>query len=152
MKIIKDVAELQSLVGQEIGVSEWLTITQNMIDDFARATGDFQWIHTDPEKAARFSPFGTTIAHGMLTLSLVPRFQMEIFRVEGIKMGINYGFKKVRFSSHVPVNSRIRMRAKLNSLEEYPSRSFKIYMGCTLELENSPKSVCSAESIFIIYI
>ena len=115
MKVFQGIEELQKAVGDHLGHSDWHTITQEQIDLFAEATGDHQWIHVDPEKAAQ-GPFGTTIAHGYLTLSLVPRLVSEIYRVEGLAMGVNYGANKVRFPSPVPVGSRVRAGVEILSL------------------------------------
>src|SRR3954467_5798661 len=107
-----------SLVGRHLGHSDWVTITQERVNAFADATGDHQWIHVDPERATRESPFGGPIAHGSLTLSLGPRPAPEIMRVDGVKMGVNYGAEKVRFPSPVPVGSKLRMGAELLSADD----------------------------------
>ena len=108
MKIYESVDALRAAVGQHAGYSDWHEVTQEQIDLFARATGDYQWIHVDPERAAR-GPFGTTIAHGYLTLSLIPMLAAQVSRVEGVSMVVNYGLNRVRFPSPVPVGSRVRL-------------------------------------------
>ena len=145
MKIFEKISDLQPLVGQELGVSEWMTVTQERINKFAEATGDHQWIHLDAERA-KDGPFGTTIAHGFLTLSLLPEMTASAFRVTETKMGVNYGLNKVRFPSPVPVNSRLRGRFKL--VEYIPLEGgAQMTVECTMEREGSTKPVCVAESL-----
>jgi acyl dehydratase len=110
-RVVNGIEELKSLTGQEVGVSDWLNVTQEMIDRFADVTGDHQWIHVDPERAKRETPFGSTIAHGFLTVSLLPQLSQQAVNVKGdFKMRINYGFNRLRFVSPVPAGSRIRAR------------------------------------------
>ena len=145
MKTFEKISDLQDLVGQELGVSEWLTVTQERINQFADATGDHQWIHLDAERAKQ-GPFGTTIAHGFLTLSLLPEMTASAFHVTEVKMGVNYGLNKVRFPSPVPVNSKLRGRFKL--LEYIPLEGgAQVTIECTMEREGSAKPVCVAESL-----
>jgi len=145
MKTFEKISDLQALVGQELGVSEWLTVTQERINQFADATGDHQWIHLDAERAKE-GPFGTTIAHGFLTLSLLPEMTATAFHVTEVKMGVNYGLNKVRFPSPVPVNSKLRGRFKL--LEYIPLEGgAQVAIECTMEREGSAKPVCVAESL-----
>jgi len=145
MKTFEKISDLQPLVGQELGVSEWMTVTQERINKFADATGDHQWIHLDAERAKE-GPFGTTIAHGFLTLSLLPEMTASAFRVTETKMGVNYGLNKVRFPSPVPVNSRLRGRFKL--IEYIPLEGgAQMTVECTMEREGSTKPVCVAESL-----
>lgn len=135
-------------VGTELGVSEWHQITQDQIDKFADATGDHQWIHIDPQKA-KDGPFGTTIAHGYLTLSLLPMLADEIYQVHGLKMGVNYGANKVRFPSPVPVNSRIRASARLIEINDIAIGA-QATIQFTIEREGGEKPVCIAEVIFVM--
>lgn len=151
MKIIKGLAELKTLVGQEIGVSEWIAIPQTQINAFAEATGDHQWIHTQPEMAKQFSPFKTTIAHGFLTLSLLPMLMDKVWQIQGVKMGVNYGTNKVRFPAPVPVDSQIRLRAVLSSLEELDANGVQIMVTATIEREGNEKPVCVAEMLMRFY-
>ena len=145
MKTFEKISDLQDLVGQELGVSEWLIVTQERINQFAEATGDHQWIHLDAERAKQ-GPFGTTIAHGFLTLSLLPEMTASAFHVTEVKMGVNYGLNKVRFPSPVPVNSKLRGRFKL--LEYIPLEGgAQVTIECTMEREGSAKPVCVAESL-----
>jgi acyl dehydratase len=143
-------AELQSQVGAELGVSDWLTIDQARIDRFARATGDLQWIHTDPVRAAA-GPFGATVAHGFLTLSLLPLLFETGFHVADIRMGINYGLNRVRFISPVRVGSRVRGRFRLLSYEPLVGGA-QLVVEATIELEASPKPACVAETISRRYV
>jgi acyl dehydratase len=139
------ISELQALVGQEVGVSEWITITQEQINQFAQATGDHQWIHVDPERA-KAGPFGATVAHGFLTLSLLPQMGASAFTVKETRMGVNYGLNKVRFPAPVPVGSKLRGRFKL--LEYIPLEGgAQMTLECTMEREGSDKPVCVAESL-----
>lgn len=137
---------LLALVGQETGVSEWLTVDQARIDAFADATGDRQWIHVDPVQAAA-GPFGATIAHGFLTLSLLPHFLDSAYRVEGLRMGINYGLNKVRFIAPVRVGSQLRGRFKLRSAEPLADGGVQVISEVTIELRDSDKPACVAESV-----
>jgi acyl dehydratase len=139
-------SELPSLVGQEVAVTDWLTVTQQQVDLFAQATGDHQWIHVDPERA-RAGPFGTTIAHGFLTLSLLPRFFESAFEIAGSRMGINYGLNKVRFPAPVPVGSRLRARLKLLACEPVDQNGVQMTWQVTVEREGGAKPVCVAESL-----
>lgn len=145
MRTFEKITDLQPLVGQELGVSEWMTITQEQINKFADATGDHQWIHIDPERA-KSGPFGTTIAHGFLTLSLLPEMTAKAFRVTETRMGVNYGLNKVRFPSPVPAGSKVRGRFKL--IEYIPLEGgAQMTVECTMEREGSDKPVCVAESL-----
>ncbi|WP_409465584.1 MaoC family dehydratase [Amycolatopsis sp. GA6-003] len=145
MRVFSDVAELAGAVGGTLGTSEWHTVSQEQVQLFADATGDHQWIHLDTEKAAA-GPFGTTIAHGFLTLSLIPAFLPEIYRVEGLKMGINYGLNKVRFPQPVKVGSRVRGTADLVELTDVPGGKQAVVCW-TVEIEGEDKPACVAEMV-----
>jgi acyl dehydratase len=142
--------ELAGSVGTHLGHSAWLEVTQERIDAFADATDDHQWIHVDPERA-RSGPFGTTIAHGYLTLSLAVRFVDEIFAVEGVRMGVNYGTNKVRFISPVPVGSRLRAGGTLAAIEEVPG-GWQATLDLTFEVEGADKPACVAQVLYRLYI
>lgn len=146
MKIFQTLAELPPLVGQELVVSDWVTITQEQVNLFAQATGDHQWIHVDVERA-KAGPFGAPIAHGFLTLSLLPRFFESSMRVEETRMGVNYGLNKVRFVSPVPVGSRLRARMMLLACDPIDNNGMQMTWEVTTEREGSAKPVCIAESI-----
>jgi acyl dehydratase len=138
-------ADLEPLVGREIGTSDWVEIDQARIDEFARATGDHQWIHVDPARAAA-GPYGTTIAHGFLTLSLLPAFFLSGFEVRDSRMGINYGLDRVRFPAPVPVGSRVRGRFKLLAYEALPGGA-QLTIEVSVEREGQAKPVCVAQSL-----
>jgi acyl dehydratase len=145
MKVFDKLSDLQALVGQEIGVSDWVTIDQDRINLFAQATGDHQWIHLDAERA-KTGPFGTTIAHGFLTLSLLPELNAQAFTISDTRMGVNYGLNKVRFTSPVPVNSRVRARFKLVAYEPIEGGA-QVTTEATIEREGGSKPVCIAETL-----
>ena len=148
--IIQGSAGLKELVGTHLGYSDYMEITQERVNTFADATGDHQWIHVDPERATAESPFGGPIAHGYLTLSLGPVLAPQVMRVEGFKMGVNYGCEKVRFPSPVPVGSRLRLGAHLDGVEEIPG-GVQVSMTFTFEVEGAPKPSCVSNIIFRYY-
>src|SRR6266849_5824320 len=144
-RVIEGIQELKSLVGQEVGTSDWLQVTQSRINDFANATEDHQWIHIDVERARADSPFHTTIAHGFLTLSLLPDLASQAVKVQGdFKMGINYGLNRLRFVSPVPAGSRIRARFALQSVEDVAG-GIQITWSVTCETEGGQKPALVAE-------
>lgn len=149
-RLIKGLAELRTLVGETLGASDWLTIDQDRVAMFADATGDQQWIHTDPEKARQFSPYGTTIAHGFLTLSLCPTLAQDIMEIEGIKMGVNYGLNRVRFPNAVKVGARIRLVSQLVDLKDTQGGVTATYKQ-TIEIEGEEKPACVAEMMARLY-
>ncbi|MGX1758913.1 MaoC family dehydratase [Streptomyces lydicus] len=149
-RVFGSLDELRDAVGEELGTSDWLEIDQKRIDLFAEATGDHQWIHVDREKAAA-GPFGTTIAHGYLTLSLLPAFVPQLMRVDNVKMGINYGTNKVRFPATVPVGSRLRATARIAEVTEVPG-GVQLATVVTIEREGGDKPVCVAESVSRFYL
>ena len=144
---IQGVDGMQSLLGQEIGPSEWRTVTQEDIDDFARLSGDDQWIHVDVERAKTESPFGTTIAHGNLTLSLIDGFRLDLISSSGFALGVNYGWNKVRFPAPVPAGSRVRAKAEVASVEEVGNNWWQVVTRFTVEVEGSEKPACVADSV-----
>jgi acyl dehydratase len=149
MKTFQTLADVAACVGREVAVSDWLTITQPQVNMFAEATCDHQWIHVDPEKAAQ-GPFGGPIAHGFLTLSLIPKFFESSFKIVGSRMGVNYGLNKVRFTSPVPVGSRLRARMKLLASEPIANDAndgVQMIWEVTVEREGFDKPVCVAESL-----
>jgi acyl dehydratase len=148
--IVKSVAELEALVGKHLGYSEWMEISQQRIDTFADATDDHQWIHVDAERAAS-GPFGTTIAHGFLTLSLIIPMWSEILHFDGVRLGINYGLNKVRFPAPVPVGSRIRTGATLVSVETVGDGSSQIVVDFVVEREGGAKPCCIAQGMYRFY-
>jgi acyl dehydratase len=146
MRTLQNLSELTALVGQEVATSDWITITQEQINQFAEATGDHQWIHVDVEKA-RAGPFGAPIAHGFLTLSLIPKFFETSIHVLNTRMGVNYGLNKVRFTAPVPVGSRLRGKLKLLACEPIENHGVQVTWLVTVEREGSDRPVCIAESV-----
>ncbi|MDQ1039710.1 acyl dehydratase [Streptomyces sp. V3I8] len=148
-RIFTSADELKAAVGEQLGYSDWVEIDQKRIDLFADATGDHQWIHVDAPRAAA-GPFGTTIAHGYLTLSLLPLFGPQLLAVEGVRMGVNYGTNKVRFPAPVPVGSRLRATAEITGVVEVAG-GLQVSVGFTVEREGGEKPVCVAESVSRYY-
>ena len=150
MVVIKSHAEFESHLGKEIGVSNWHTITQEQINNFADATLDHQWIHTDPERAANESPFKATIAHGYLTLSLVPFFWKKIADVKNLKMEVNYGIDRLKFGQAVIVNSEVRCRVSLLSIINLRGVT-KATLSLQLEIKDQPKPAFTADTVFLYH-
>ncbi|MFI7006571.1 MaoC family dehydratase [Streptomyces sp. NPDC050145] len=148
MKVFKSIAELEKAVGTHLGHSDWHTVTQQQIDTFADATGDHQWIHVDVERAAA-GPFGSTIAHGYLTLSLVPMLAWQVYEVEGVSMGVNYGANKVRFISPVPVDSKVRAGVELVSVEP-GGGGYRVTTRVTVERQGASRPACVAETLSVV--
>jgi acyl dehydratase len=146
MREIASLAELKALVGQEVAVSDWVQISQERVNQFAEATGDYQWIHLDVERCKRESPFGAPIAHGYLTLSLLPMLMQNSLRMTDVRMGVNYGMNKVRFPAPVPVGSKVRSRTTVLSVEDIEGGAQVTWL-VTVEREGGDKPVCVAESI-----
>ncbi|AUD02261.1 MaoC family dehydratase [Spirosoma pollinicola] len=150
MNTFADLAHFSAHAGQSLGETNYVVITQEMVNLFAEATGDYQWIHTDPERAALESLYKVPIAHGFLTLSLAPKLMAQLYRVESVKMGINYGANKIRFTNAVPVGSRLRMKARLQTVEAQ-DKGVRAIIECTFELEHAPKPACIAELIVLLF-
>ncbi|WP_304999942.1 MaoC family dehydratase [Georgenia sp. SYP-B2076] len=148
VRVFDDVAAFSAAAGEVLGTSDWVTVTQDLVDQFAEATGDRQWIHVDPERAAS-GPFGGTVAHGFLTLALVPVLMQTIYRIEDLALGVNYGADKVRFPQAVPVGSRVRASATLDRVT--PSGpGIQAHIGVVVEIEGAAKPACVVEAIFIL--
>ncbi len=150
MRIINGFDELRGLSGQEIGTSEWVEVTQDMVDRFAEVTGDDQWIHTDVSKAEKESPFGGTIAHGFLTLSLIPRLCKKIYKLTGISSSVNYGLNKVRFFRPVRVGSRIRAVLRVVSTRLVGKKAVRFVSKITIEVDGADKPACVAETVTLV--
>lgn len=146
MREIASLAQLKELIGQEVAVSGWTEITQERVNQFAEATGDLQWIHIDVERSKKESPFGGPVAHGFLTLSLLPKLMADAVSMPDVKMGVNYGLNKVRFPAPVPVGSRLRAHMTLQTVEDIPGGAQVTWL-VSIEREGSDKPVCVAESI-----
>ena len=151
MKIIAYPNDMKELIGQEFGESEWVTVDQEMIDKFADATGDHQWIHVDVERAKNEMPGGKTIAHGFLTLSLVPRLGATIWKVENRSRGVNYGLNKLRFTAPVPEGARVRLAQKLLNAEDVKNDGVQLTFEHKIEVEGSDRPALIAEGLSIIY-
>jgi acyl dehydratase len=145
--LVEGIEALRELVGRQLGPTEWLQVTQEDVDRFAEVSRDDQWIHVDRERAERESPYGTTVAHGNLTLSLIDWFRPQLIRNRGVKMGINYGFDRVRFPAAVPTGSRIRARAEVTSVDDLGDGWWQVVTKFTIEGEGQEKPVCVAESV-----
>jgi acyl dehydratase len=148
-RVVRGVEGLEALVGQHVGESDWLEVTQDRVDEFADATGDHQWIHVDPERA-RGGPFGGPIAHGYLTLSLVSYFLPRVWSVEGFGMGVNYGLERLRFPSPVPVGTKVRLRADLAEVQRLDS-GVQVALDLAVEVEGRPKPALVARGLFRYY-
>jgi acyl dehydratase len=148
MRVFANLDAVRDAVGETLGTSDWVTIDQTMIDRFAEATGDFQWIHVDRARA-KASSFGTTIAHGFLTLSLLPRLGNEVYRVENLAARLNYGCNKVRFATPVPSGGRVRAHFKIETAESAP-QGLRLTILATVELEGASKPACIAEQIALL--
>jgi acyl dehydratase len=149
--VINDLQSLKELVGREIGVSEWFCVTSERVERFAEATGDRQWIHLDRERASKESPYGGTIAHGFLTLSLISHLMKDVMEIRsGVRLAVNYGLNRVRFPAAVRTDSRIRVRVTLLALKELPDSAEAIFM-VTVEIDKSEKPGCVAEWIVRYY-
>jgi acyl dehydratase len=144
---VEGIDGLKALQGKTIGPSDWRTVTQEDIDTFAELTGDHQWIHTDVERAKKESPFGTTVAHGNLTLSLIDGLRIELLRSTGFKLGVNYGWNKVRFPAPVPSGSRIRATAEVVEIDEVGGGWFQVVTRFVVEVEGNDKPACVADSV-----
>ena len=151
MRIISRLGDLKSMVGEELAVSSWFVVDQPRINQFADATGDHQWIHVDPDRAAS-GPFGATIAHGFLTLSMLPLFIQDALRFDDVRMSVNYGLNRVRFTSPVPVGSELRARFRLVGIEDVAGQGMQVTMEATIERKGSDKPVCVAETISRRYV
>src|SRR5689334_19482498 len=141
------IEELKDLIGQEVGPSNWRTVRQELINTLAEVAGDDQWIHVDVERAKTESPFGTTIAHGNLTLSMIDGFRKDLIQSQGFTLGVNYGWNKVRFPAPVPVGTRLRARAEVVSVDEVGGGWFQVVTRFTVEVEGNEKPACVAESV-----
>ena len=144
---VKGIEGLKELIGTEIGPGEWREVRQQDIDTFADLSGDHQWIHVDTERAKHESPFGTTIAHGNLTLSMIDGFRLDLITTTGFKLGVNYGWNKVRFPAPVPAGSRVRAKAEVQSVDEVGGGWWQVVTRFTVEAEGSDKPVCVADSV-----
>ena len=144
---VQGIEGLKALIGKEIGPGEWREVTQRDIDTFADLSGDHQWIHTDVDRAKTESPFGTTIAHGNLTLSLIDGLRLDLISSSGFALGVNYGWNKVRFPAPVPAGSRVRAKAEVVSVDDVGNGWWQVVTRFTIEVEGSDKPACVADSV-----
>ena len=147
MQTVNGIEGLQGLIGQTVGPGDWREVTQDDVNTFAELSGDDQWIHVDVERAKNESPFGTTIAHGNLTLSMIDGFRLGLIKSEGFKLGVNYGWDKVRFPAPVPIPSRLRASAEVVSVDDKGGGWWQIVTRFTVEAEGGEKPVCVADSV-----
>jgi len=148
---LEDFKAFRELEGKQLPEGDWMTVTQEMINDFAKATGDHQWIHVDVEKAIKFSPFKKPVAHGFMSVSLLSKMLEELIHVKSAQMGVNYGLNKVRFPSPVIVDSRLRLVGGISKIEDYSETGLKITWNCTVEIEGSEKPACFAEFLSLMF-
>ncbi|MBU3011770.1 MaoC family dehydratase [Polaribacter vadi] len=139
------------MIGKELPVGNWYTISQTMINDFANATLDKQWIHIDEKRAEKESPFKSTVAHGFMSVAMISRMLEETFVIKSVKMGLNYGLNKVRFPNPVPVNSQLRMHSSIKDIEDLKNNGIKITFSCTIEIKNQQKPACVAEFLVALF-
>jgi len=137
--------------GKQLPESDWVTVTQEMINDFAKATGDFQWIHVDVEKATKHSPFKKPVAHGFMSVSLISKMLEDLIQVKSAQMGVNYGLNKVRFPNPVAVDSRLKLLGSVSTIEDYSDTGLKIIWNCTVAIEGESKPACVAEFISLMF-
>ena len=147
MKTVNGIDELREMIGETVGPSDWREVTQDDVNRFAELSGDDQWIHVDVERAKTESPFGTTIAHGNLTLSMIDGFRLALIKSEGFKLGVNYGWNKVRFPAPVPIPSKLRASAEVVSVDDVGGGWFQVVTRFTVEIEGGEKPVCVADSV-----
>ena len=151
MRVFKDFDEIKSAVGTEVGVSDWVIVTQDRINRFAEATGDEQWIHVDVERAKQELPVQSTIAHGLLTVSLAPEFVRSVMGLRGIKNTLNYGANRIRYLAPVPAGSRLRGRVSIKAADEAPPNGLRVTYDITIEIEGGQRPACVAEMIAVHY-
>jgi len=146
----KNIDAFKEMLGKELPNSEWISVTQQMIDDFANATFDKQWVHIDVERAKKESPFKSTIAHGFMSVALLSKFLEDIIKIESIKMGLNYGLNTVRFMNPVPVNSKLRLISSIKNIEDH-RLGVKVTFSCTVEIDGEEKPACVAEFLALFF-
>jgi acyl dehydratase len=149
--VFQDFSAFKSIVGKDLPEGEWYTVTQQMINDFANATLDKQWIHVDEKRAAKESPFKRTVAHGFMSVAMISKMLEQAFTIKSVKMGLNYGLNKVRFPNLVPVNSELRMLTSIKEIEELANNGIKVTFSCTIEIKGQKKPACVAEFLAALY-
>tara|TARA_B100000809_G_scaffold245845_1_gene273212 strand:- start:23 stop:493 length:471 start_codon:yes stop_codon:yes gene_type:complete len=149
--VFKNIEEFRSITGKKLPTGNWYTITQQMINDFANATLDKQWIHIDEKRAEEESPFKSTVAHGFMSVAMISKLLEESFSIKSIKMGLNYGLNKVRFPNVVPVNSQLRMHTLVTEIDNLANNGIKVTFSCTIEIKGQKKPACVAEFIAALF-
>ena len=149
--VFDDLTAFRTYEGKALPPGEWITVTQEMINDFAKATLDFQWIHVDVEKATKQSPFKKPVAHGFMSVSLLSKMLGDLLQVKSVKMGVNYDLNKVRFPNAVLVDSKLRLNGKIATIESYPENGVKVTCLCSVEIEGAEKPACVAEFISLMF-
>ena len=148
--VFKNIDEFKSMIGKDLPVSDWISVSQEMINDFANATLDKQWVHVDIERAKKESPFKTTIAHGFMSVALLSKFLGDMLQIESVKMGLNYGLNYVRFMNPVPVNSNLRLKSSIKNIETH-KQGVKVAFSCSVEIEGEEKPACVAEFLALFF-
>jgi len=149
--VFDDFSAFSEMRDKDLPLGNWYRVTQQMINDFANATLDQQWIHVDEKKAAKESPFKSTIAHGFMSVAMISQMLTEIFTIKSVKMGLNYGLNKVRFPNPVPVNSELRMSTTVKEIEKIPNNGIKVIFSCTIEIKGEAKPACVAEFLVALF-
>jgi|TARA_B110000967_G_scaffold107271_1_gene109977 acyl dehydratase len=149
--VFQDFSAFKAIVGKDLPEGEWYTVTQEMINDFANATLDKQWIHVDEKRAAKESPFKRTVAHGFMSVAMISKMLEQAFTIKSVKMGLNYGLNKVRFPNPVPVNSELRMLTSVKEIEELANNGIKVTFSCMIEIKGQKKPACVAEFLAALY-
>lgn len=149
--VFEDLKEFRTYEGKTLPSGEWITVAQEMINDFAKATFDFQWIHVDVEKATQQSPFKKPVAHGFMSVSLLSKMLGDLLQIKSVKMGVNYGLNNVRFPNAVLVDSRLRLNGKITTIEAYQENGVKVTCHCSVEIEGADKPACVAEFISLMF-
>lgn len=151
MLVFKNLEEFRSIKGKDLPTGEWYTVTQKMINDFANATLDKQWIHVDEARAEKETPFKSTIAHGFMSVAMISKLLEDVFSIRTLKMGLNYGLNRVRFPNPVPVNSQLRIHTTVKKIEDLDNNGIKVTFSCTIEIKNAAKPACVAEFIAALF-
>lgn len=151
MKTFDTITDFKKMVGNDFPTGNWYTVSQQMINDFANATLDKQWIHVDEARAEKESPFKSTIAHGFMSVAMISKLLEDVFTIKSLKMGLNYGLNKVRFPNPVPVNSQLRIHTTVKEIEDLDNNGIKVTFSCTIEINNAAKPACVAEFIAALF-
>lgn len=151
MRIFDTIADFKTMLGKDLPTGNWYTVSQQMINDFANATLDKQWIHVDEARAEKETPFKSTIAHGFMSVAMISKLLEDVFSIRTLKMGLNYGLNRVRFPNPVPVNSQLRIHTTVKKIEDLDNNGIKVTFSCTIEIKNAAKPACVAEFIAALF-